>query len=702
MPRKKHAALGEEEGPINEEQKLAMDKIKELNIQIQKIHDERKATSPMRRFNGGPSGHNRSKISKKSIASKPTKRVFYHPNIDYVYAEVTNSPYLTKPDQNYTKETLFTSNKLRKLKVANQGRPLRDIQDTPCNVEQAEEDFLHKVIEYKPLFDVHKDANNYRPDVHAPPRPGYIVYPNKYKPLVGHTGKLTNVQPYLLFDPEVIYEPPPGSNGILTLKDYKRYLKQLNGKLEGPKQVFTAMKQMVTSKNLLGSPSRDDNSCIGDSINMSSYNQDQDEDFNLVLTHSPETSRPSSAKLEPLDAPPSPDMRPSTTGNLERESSSRLLREGSSSRLLREGSSSRLQREDSTSSVTSQPTIKRTNSGTYQAHTARAGPEYFLSQKAVQKSYKQFILSFSKDGIDGEEEFMATITRSNSSGNNEVFGEDDEEKEEKNVKSPKKKKIITKSNSTGAESKSSSKLKHHSSSTSLGSIDERDVKEISDAKPSRDKNSISRSSSKEVKGEEKRLLKGKSSSRNLERTNSKADSKSGSAESGRRQSKKEEEMKDEPKPKRQDSESKLSSTPSKDEDADLSIYQDDDDFESCTSQKIADIDNENDNHALHQHGPLSPLSYGETEDDTHTPMSRSGSMAGKRKSGSDEAPQGLDTESKILDSHNPDFDKEQDSYAEDDFEPMSANNSPEKMYKGDSNVEEENNDADVYDLSDDD
>lgn len=157
MPRKKHAALGETEGPINEEQRVAMDKIKELNFQIQKIHEERKATSPMRRFNtlhSGPSAHNGSKLSKKSNASKRNKRVFYHPNIDYVYAEVTNSPYLTKPDQNYSKETLFTSSKLRKLKVANQGRPLRDIQDTPCNVEKAEEDFLHKVIEYKPLFDV--------------------------------------------------------------------------------------------------------------------------------------------------------------------------------------------------------------------------------------------------------------------------------------------------------------------------------------------------------------------------------------------------------------------------------------------------------------------------------------------------------------------------------------------------------------------
>ena len=113
--------------------------------------------SPMRRFNtlnsGNPS-HSTSKTFKKSTVSKSTKRVFYHPNIDYVYAEVTNSPYLTRPDQKYSKDTLFMSSKLRKLKVANQGKPLRDIQDTPCNVEKAEEDFLHKVIEYKPLFDV--------------------------------------------------------------------------------------------------------------------------------------------------------------------------------------------------------------------------------------------------------------------------------------------------------------------------------------------------------------------------------------------------------------------------------------------------------------------------------------------------------------------------------------------------------------------
>lgn len=153
MGRVKHAALGEEEAPINEEQRIAMDKIKELGLQIHKIQDERKRVSPLSRFNN-PSGLNTSTtISKKSTAH-PKKNKFYHPNLDYVFAEVTNSPYLTPPGRNYSQETLYTSSKLRKLKVANQGKPLRDIQDTPCNVEKAEEDFVHKVIEYKPIFDV--------------------------------------------------------------------------------------------------------------------------------------------------------------------------------------------------------------------------------------------------------------------------------------------------------------------------------------------------------------------------------------------------------------------------------------------------------------------------------------------------------------------------------------------------------------------
>lgn len=153
MPRRKRGDKGD---PITQEEQAAMDKIKDLNERIQKLHEERKKTSPMRRFNTLNS-HSRStpKLSKKSTATtKSSKHTFYHPNIDYVYAEVTNSPYLTRPDQKYSKNTLFMSTKLRKLKVANQGKPLRDIQDTPCNVEKAEEDFVRKVIDYKPKFDV--------------------------------------------------------------------------------------------------------------------------------------------------------------------------------------------------------------------------------------------------------------------------------------------------------------------------------------------------------------------------------------------------------------------------------------------------------------------------------------------------------------------------------------------------------------------
>jgi hypothetical protein len=155
MGRRKHQGLGDEEGPINEEQRVAMEKIKELGLQIHKLHDERRRVSPMSKYNGVPGHLNASTTSRRTKGGpKKNKRAFYHPNLDYVYAEVTHSPYLTPPNRNYSKETLYTSSKLRKLKVANQGKPLRDIQDTPCDVEKAEEDFVHKVIEYKPLFDV--------------------------------------------------------------------------------------------------------------------------------------------------------------------------------------------------------------------------------------------------------------------------------------------------------------------------------------------------------------------------------------------------------------------------------------------------------------------------------------------------------------------------------------------------------------------
>lgn len=156
MGRQKRLALGEKEGPINEEQRIAMDKIKELGLQIHKIQDERRRVSPMSRYSAAANGslHASTTVSRRTKTPKKGKHTFYHPNLDYVYAEVSHSPYLTPPDLNYSKETLYTSSKLRKLKVANQGKPLRDIQDTPCDVEKAEDDFVHKVIEYKPLFDV--------------------------------------------------------------------------------------------------------------------------------------------------------------------------------------------------------------------------------------------------------------------------------------------------------------------------------------------------------------------------------------------------------------------------------------------------------------------------------------------------------------------------------------------------------------------
>lgn len=160
MGRRRHAGDKDAEAPVNEEQRKALEKIKNLSVQIQKIHEERKRTSPLRRFNNTSSTLNTSTIvSKKTTGTassryKKKKNVLYHPNLDYVFAEVTNSPYLTSPGLNYSKETLFTSSKLRKLKVANQGKRLRDIQDTPCDVEKAEQYFMKEIIDYHPRFDV--------------------------------------------------------------------------------------------------------------------------------------------------------------------------------------------------------------------------------------------------------------------------------------------------------------------------------------------------------------------------------------------------------------------------------------------------------------------------------------------------------------------------------------------------------------------
>lgn len=647
---------------------------------------------------------------------------------------------------------------------------------------------------------MHKDADNYRPDVHAPPRPGYIVYPNKYKPLAGHTGKLTNVQPYLLFDPEVAYKAPPGSNGILTMKDYKRYLKQLNGKAEGPPQVFTAMKQMSSAKNLMNSH---DDSSTDTGIRMSS-SINQDDEFNLNLHHSPVSSRPSSARLPSLGEPVDLDDRPSTTSALDVEPSARL------------------RREDSASSLS--PKLKRAGSGTFQAHTGRAGPEYFLSQKAVQKSYREFIRTFSKDGIDGEEE---KVSRSESfcSAKSESFSSAGGGDEKEGSRKRRPKQVVAKSNSIGSAEKLPER-KRVPKSTSLGSNhDIDDVNAVAESKTGIKDASDSKSNSYGSMGDDDKFAKCEKSSSKDQPDESSSDvvevlrdapaeckSSTVLTEENKSSVKGEEveaQFKQIVTNETQDSDRKSV----KDEDADLSIYQDDDDFESCTSQKIADNDIDND---LPECGPLSPLSYGdnrfqENEDDAHTlqtvdtnhnvmesddhhaPLSRTGSLEDKsndeekskveeksndeekrndEEKSTDEAksnveekrndeeksndeekceeksndedivakdiaeeeeksmegelsatndvdmpPQGLDTQSKLLppspekalpDYQDDDFEKEQDSYAEDDFEPLSPSNSPEKLFNPNKNLNElgnneskEKDDADVYDLSDD-
>jgi hypothetical protein len=146
---------GEGKNPVNSEEKVAIDKVKALTMQIHKLQDERKRVSPLSRYNNNMSGV----VNKPYAPPKLSKRAFHHPHLDYVFAEVSNSPYLTNPLDNYSKETLYTSSKLRKLKVANKGKHLRDIHDVPCDMQKAEKTFIHDVIEFQPRFDVSDAAS---------------------------------------------------------------------------------------------------------------------------------------------------------------------------------------------------------------------------------------------------------------------------------------------------------------------------------------------------------------------------------------------------------------------------------------------------------------------------------------------------------------------------------------------------------------
>lgn len=135
--------------PVDEEHRLALEKVKELSTKISKLSVERRKVAPLDKYN------NLSGITKSGALPRKKKvREFFHPTLDYVFAEVSNSPYLTHPLENYSTETLLTSKRLRTLKRNNVGKKLREIEDIPVDIDKSREIFMKEVVEFLPRFEV--------------------------------------------------------------------------------------------------------------------------------------------------------------------------------------------------------------------------------------------------------------------------------------------------------------------------------------------------------------------------------------------------------------------------------------------------------------------------------------------------------------------------------------------------------------------
>lgn len=199
---------------------------------------------------------------------------------------------------------------------------------------------------------------------------------------------MSHVEPYLLFDPTKKYvASESNSTGILTMLDYKKYLNDLNGKVDAPKPMVGLMKQMSSKSSKL---SRDGS--LHKLTTLIAAHSDV-----IVGLSGPCSNNsvvPSVAEME------EGTQRPLTSSA---SSASSILKDNSSLALPSIDGSAEQRPQTSPSSLLTPPgKLQRGRSGTLLAHNQRGGPETFLNQKTVMKAYKQFIREFSKDSLDGE------------------------------------------------------------------------------------------------------------------------------------------------------------------------------------------------------------------------------------------------------------------------------------------------------------
>jgi hypothetical protein len=81
----------------------AAERLEQITLQINEIRRQRRDVSP----EGSQFSKKNKKTNKDKVKSnKKVTREYFHPNLEYVMAEVAYSPYMTSPVSKYSEETL--------------------------------------------------------------------------------------------------------------------------------------------------------------------------------------------------------------------------------------------------------------------------------------------------------------------------------------------------------------------------------------------------------------------------------------------------------------------------------------------------------------------------------------------------------------------------------------------------------------------
>jgi hypothetical protein len=125
------------------EQKKFELKLLEIDEKIKAVRAEMNSLSPESK---------KKAVKLPEIKEKNKKKQFYHPNLDFVMAEMAYSPYLCAPDEKYTSKT-FLSAKVGELRFEKKTEAEKKI---PYDLSVAKRRFMTEIVSFNPSFTIPK------------------------------------------------------------------------------------------------------------------------------------------------------------------------------------------------------------------------------------------------------------------------------------------------------------------------------------------------------------------------------------------------------------------------------------------------------------------------------------------------------------------------------------------------------------------